>query len=143
MHAFGQSLQVEAWRGRWRQVAERKRDAIATNARAVVEQDIGALGAKLHVARVRADDTKARSTSGNRLVEQLVEIGTISAAWDEAVVRPDRAPFEPAQEMPGVVGKRAHVGGADVQNMFGMDRRIGDAPRGFGASFDQRRVRAV
>ena len=45
---------------------------------------------------------------------------------------------EPALEMRGIVGERAHVGGAHIEQMAGLRRRVGHAATDRLALLDQR-----
>ncbi len=85
--------------------------------------------------------TRRSSAAAEQGVDQVGEIVPVQSPRREAVAAASgvgRRPIrEPAGEMPRIVGKGAHVGGADVQQMIRVVGRVGDTGAEFGAALDQ------
>src|SRR5689334_7428190 len=59
---------------------------------------------------------------------------TIRIGAERTVIRPHR---QPVPEMVGIVGQRAHVGGADVEEMLGIAGMVGEAAADLRSLLDQ------
>ena len=120
-------------------VAGRHHDGVAAHDRTIAARDFHAVRHLLHAGRFGLYATEA--TAAEEGIDQVRKVIPKQSPWREAVGSAcgvGRRPIcEPADEMPGIVGKGAHIGGADVEQMVRVVGRIGDAGAEFGTALDQ------
>ena len=108
---------------------------VAVDAATVIDADGDARGRGRDGAPLSIDDAQAPRLSGRPKMrrDQLGDVAAIDAALGEGE-RPRLLAMsvfvvfgKPSAEMQGIVGKRAHIGGAHIQQMSRLRRRVGHA----------------
>ena len=124
---------------------------IAGDASAVIDADCDAGRRRSDAAPFAIDDPQPPRLSG-RAEMRRDQLGDVAAV--DATLREGQRPRlltvsvivvlgEPSAEMQGVVGKGAHIGGAHVQQMPGLRRRVGHAAADHRPLLDQRHADIV
>ena len=142
--AIAGDRRVDAGRGVRRQVAQRQHRDVGGDPRTIGhgQRDAGA-GAvdRADLAR-HQPQPPARLCGGG--IQHGAQIGAVDAPGHEAVAIPLALARQPFDEMAGFVGQGAHPLGADVEQVIGMRRAIGDAARQLlGPPLDQGHARPL
>ena len=105
--------------------------------RRAIELDLNALGLLAQGGDVARDDPKPALGPAHGISQKILEVAPVVGTRRE-IVAPEAAAVvgQPLDEMVGLVGKGAHVAGADVQEVASASRRIGDAQRRLGSALD-------
>ena len=139
-----QRVGIEPRRGVRRQVPDRQHRRTRVDRRAIRQRQPRASTVVPAIDHVTLHQPQPVPRGCARLGQQIGQVRPVRQPRHERRGRiDDAATRKPAAEMVGIVGKRAHPRGADVQQMVGMRRAIRQPfPRRI-APFDQRGARAI
>ena len=127
-----------------RQVADREYRSVGRNRSTVGQRHRRPLPRLAHIGDVAVDQIQPIARPRQRLVQLFAQVIAVSHALNKGrtgIAAPVRR--QPADEMVGVVGQRAHVAGADVEDVVWPRRAVRQSLAGFGGALDQGRARAV
>ena len=136
-----EGIGVEARRSMRRQVADRDDDRVEGLGRTALEVEGDAVLGDVRAADAVVDEGEALTGAGGGALEELAEVLAVHLALGEVAAAADAPGGAPLGEVLRPVAERAHVAGADVEQVRRVRRGIGSAAPEHRTALDQRRLR--